>query len=182
MHERTSNIIIKDSLRMACLHAAKSICLPNWYIGAGFVRNAIWDYLHDRYTFTPIQSIDLVYFDNSEVAPEKDKGLEYNLSLKVPEVKWRVRNQARMHHKYGFKPFRNTIHGIAHWIELQTCVGVHLGLQGELSYVAPFGLHENWSLNLNPNPIANYPLSLYRRRIREKSWLTQWPLLRVYES
>ena len=46
--EQTASILRKDSVRMQCLRAARSLNLPDWYLGAGFLRNAIWDYLHEK--------------------------------------------------------------------------------------------------------------------------------------
>lgn len=39
-------IIGSDARRMEILKAVRTLELPDWIIGAGFVRNPIWDHLH----------------------------------------------------------------------------------------------------------------------------------------
>lgn len=54
-------LIQKDSLRMGVLSAVYAARLPDWYIGAGFIRNLVWDHLHD-FPGTPLNDIDVIYF------------------------------------------------------------------------------------------------------------------------
>ena len=46
-----------------CLEAVSSLWLPDWYIAAGFLRNAIWDALHAKSVRTPLNDIDVIYYD-----------------------------------------------------------------------------------------------------------------------
>ena len=62
--KRLGNIIKRDPFRMDCLHALRTIDLPQGYIGAGFVRNAIWDELHEKVKPTPLNDIDVIYFSD----------------------------------------------------------------------------------------------------------------------
>ncbi len=41
-------IIQADPLRWHVLGVVRALHLPDCWIGAGFVRNAVWDYLHQR--------------------------------------------------------------------------------------------------------------------------------------
>lgn len=58
----TAVVIEADSIRMECLQAVRALNLPDWFIAAGFVRNAIWDHLHSL-PMTPLNDVDVVYFD-----------------------------------------------------------------------------------------------------------------------
>ena len=176
--QQTAALIRQDSLRMRCLEAARSLMLPDWFIGAGFLRNAIWDHLHQRSGATPLNDVDLVYFDSDDTRLESEQGFEARLQALLPGVKWEVRNQARMHLKHGLYPFHNTSDGIAHWVETQTCVGVRLEQDDRLCFTAPYGLEENWSLRVsmctrNPRPV------LFTQRIKEKQWALLWPHLQI---
>ena len=62
--KRLGDIIKRDPFRMDCLHALRSLDLPQGYIGAGFLRNAIWDELHERGKPTPLNDIDVIYFSD----------------------------------------------------------------------------------------------------------------------
>ena len=61
------NLIQNDKWMMDILEQAKKLNLPDWWIGAGFVRSKIWDVLHEYKERTPMSAssdIDLIYFDH----------------------------------------------------------------------------------------------------------------------
>jgi hypothetical protein len=64
----TAKLLKQDEFRLRCLQAAWSLHLPDWYLGAGFLRNAIWDHLHQHSQATPLNDIDLVYFDAKDLS------------------------------------------------------------------------------------------------------------------
>lgn len=161
---------------MACLRAAREVALPNWYIGAGFLRNAIWDHLHQKQEMTPLNDVDLVYFDPQSVSSQRELEMAHQLSTVCPDVAWEVKNQARMHIRHGHSPYRNTSDGISRWVEVPTCVGVRLTEEDDFVFTAPLGLEENWSLVVRINPDYSQP-ELYRQRIKEKGWQQIWPEL-----
>ena len=54
------DLIAKDEWMMGVLRTARSLHLPDWMIGAGFVRNKVWDYLHGYENIeVPTADIDL---------------------------------------------------------------------------------------------------------------------------
>lgn len=176
--DKTAQLLMADEFRMACLHAAQAVALPDWYLGAGFLRNAIWDHLHNKVHMTPLNDVDLVYFDADDISQQSERDIEAQLSALVPDVEWEVRNQARMHLRHGHQPYSSTSEGIAQWVEVPTCVGVRLEADGSLSFIAPFGLEENWSLAVRINPDNPKP-EVFTQRIAEKNWLQNWPCLNV---
>ncbi|WP_345198801.1 nucleotidyltransferase family protein [Kistimonas scapharcae] len=44
--------------------------LLDWFIGAVFLRNVIWDHLHRRPDATPLNNVDLVYFGLDDLSRE----------------------------------------------------------------------------------------------------------------
>lgn len=172
----TANLLRQDPLRMQCLQAAQKLNLPDWYLGAGFLRNAIWDHLHHKTTPTPLNDVDLVYFNTQETSKQQEQQAVKILSEICPEVMWDVKNQARMHLKHDHQPYKNTEDGISRWMEVPTCVGVKLTHDNQFLFTAPFGLQENWSLIIRINP--NYPQpELYQTRLIQKGWQKTWPKL-----
>ncbi|MGF1760656.1 nucleotidyltransferase family protein [Photobacterium sagamiensis] len=161
---------------MACLIAAREVNLPDWYLGAGFLRNAIWDHLHQKTEMTPLNDVDLVYFDPSDTSLKTEQIITAKLVAMCPDVEWEVRNQARMHEKHGHSPYQNTSDGISRWVEVPTCVGVRLELSDEFTFTAPFGLEENWLLDVKINPQNPQP-AIYQQRIQSKNWQQIWPKL-----
>lgn len=176
--EETVQVLRRDSWRMDCLRAAAGLGLHDWYLAAGFVRNAVWDHLHRREVRTPLNDIDLVFYDPANLSRETEEEIDRRLRSAVPEAPWEVCNQARMHRKHGDPPYADAADAIAHWVEIPTCVGVRLQ-DGELVFAAPFGLEHNWSLRVEPNPRRRPPAAVYNGRIQDKQWTALWPNLRI---
>lgn len=174
----TAKLLKQDEFRLRCLKAAFSLHLPDWYLGAGFLRNAIWDHLHQHSQATPLNDIDLVYFDAKDLSETTEQWYAATLSALVPDVHWEVKNQARMHLRHQHAPYQSCSDGIQYWVEVPTCVGVRLNADAQLQFYATFGLQENWSLDIKINPFNPRP-ALFQQRIQEKGWLQRWPKLRV---
>ena len=177
-HALTTELLLQDPFRMNCLRAARQLKLGDYYLAAGFLRNAIWDHLHERPNMTPLNDIDLVYFDSTDKSTETEQQLTFQLNSLLPEAGWEIRNQARMHLLHGHAPYQNTAEGIALWIEIPTCIGVRLEQDDSFSFCAPFGLVQNWSLQLQLNPLNLRP-ELFALRIQQKNWLKLWPQLQL---
>jgi len=60
---------------MAALDAVSDLGLYQWCIGAGVIRNIVFDYL-DGATATPIRDVDVAYFDISNLSELKDREYE----------------------------------------------------------------------------------------------------------
>ncbi|MHA3772072.1 nucleotidyltransferase family protein [Verrucomicrobiota bacterium sgz303538] len=179
MQSETLQLIRKDEWRMNCLEAVRRLHLPDWYLAAGFLRNAIWDHLHQYESRTPLNDVDLVFYDPSDLGTQAEQQIESVLKSTHPGVNWEVRNQARMHLRNHHAPYQNSEHAIGHWIEIPTCVGVRLEEDDLLVIAAPFGLAENFSLRVAPNPNVPYPPELFRSRVTTKRWLELWPKLTI---
>lgn len=179
--EKTEALLLADNYRMECLKAASTLSLPDWYLAAGFVRNAIWDHLHGYSSMTPLNDVDLVYFDPTDLSLASEHHYRAQLLELCPNINWEIRNQARMHLNHGHSPYQNTEHAIAHWVELPTCVGVRIESDGNLSFCAPFGLQHNWSLDVEINPHFPQPQVLLDR-VNRKQWLTIWHNLKLVHT
>ncbi|WP_371846828.1 nucleotidyltransferase family protein, partial [Vibrio cholerae] len=83
--------------------------LPQCYIAAGFVRNLVWDSLHNNVKLTPLNDIDVIFFDVDCLDANYEKSLELKLSEKMPQLNWQVKNQAKMHLQNGDNPYQSTL-------------------------------------------------------------------------
>jgi hypothetical protein len=177
---RVLTLIKNDPWRMKVLQAAASLDLPDWCIGAGFVRNKVWDHVHKHTQETPPTDIDLVYFDPRE--RYDDSELAQKLSALMPEVNWEVTNQAIAHiWNDDDVEYSSTKDALSKWPETATAVGVRLE-QGHLVMIAPHGVHDLWDVIARPTPwfAATEERKEYvRRRVTEKGWLKKWPNLRM---
>ena len=57
---------------VAALEAARDVDPPDWLLGAGAVRTAVWDRLHGFEPSEP-KDVDVVFFDPADLSPERDK-------------------------------------------------------------------------------------------------------------
>ena len=202
--KRLGDIIKRDPFRMDCLHALRMLDLPQGYIGAGFVRNAIWDDLHNNDISTSLNDIDVIYFSDEVSQTQsihalnlpkekedaqsqalfltklKEQEIERELSRLVPQANWQVKNQARIHVAHAHAPYQNCHDAISYWIERETCVAVRLLANDDLDILAPFGLEANFAGTISINPKYPRP-EVFKQRLASKNWLTVWPLLKVHK-
>jgi len=166
---------------MDILETVRRLALPDWAIGAGFVRARVWDALTDR-ARTPLGDVDVLYFDPAETEPVTDTALENELAAIRPDVPWSVTNQARMHIHNRDRPYRDTEDALRFWLETPTAVAVRLEGDDRVSVLAPLGLEDLFGLVVRPTPETRKraeKMAAYRHRLATKSWPRNWPGLRV---
>lgn len=174
-----TEIIEKDEWMMKVLAAAEKLDLPDWWIGAGFLRNKVWSHIEGKDS-EQTRDVDLVYFDHDHTTAEVDWAYDDRMNRDYPFAQWEVRNQARMHYKNGFEPFSSTADGIAHWTETATAVAVRLRA-GNLEYLFCYGPDDLFNLIARPTPhcASGKMLKIFEDRIAQKQWRQKWPDLRV---
>ncbi|WP_170975283.1 nucleotidyltransferase family protein [Martelella alba] len=182
LEQRLITLIRSTDWLMATLRLARSCALPDWYIGAGAIRDTVWDKLHGYATAVSCHDIDLVYFSDQRTEHDDDRGLERRLHALTPGLSWDVTNQARVHlwyekhHGIPLRKFASSEAGIATWPETATAIGVRLTDEDDLLIVAPFGLNDLFNLRLRWNAeLVTY--AMFLARVEEKKFLTRWPKL-----
>ena len=171
--------IATDRERMRVLRAVEELRLPDGWIGAGFIRDAVWDHLHGRPASPPAGDVDVVWFDRSRATEREDLRIQRQLRAREPAVAWSVKNQARMHARNGDAPYASTEDALRHWPETATAVAVRL-VRGDIEILAPFGLDDLFSLIVRPTPaFAAEKRSIVDARVREKRWPERWPRLHI---
>lgn len=160
------------------LSTVAALELPDGWVGAGFVRNAVWDDLHQHGRPTPLADVDVVYFDTTAPHSEFDERYEATLRACAPDVAWSVKNQARMHIRNRDQPYESTAHALTCWPETCTAVAARLGPSG-IEILAPLGLRDLTQLVVRPTAHFRGKLNLYRDRVNAKNWRERWPRLRI---
>ena len=163
---------------MRCLHAINQLG-PQFYIGGGAIRNLVWDHRHGYTQPTPVNDVDVVYYDSANTAPVFDRYFLQRLRAIAPFVPWEVTNQANMRTKRGKEPLLSLMHAISTWVEKPTCVGCRLDKNG-LTIISGYGLEALWNLEIEC--VVPEEISLFNQRVREKRWLEIWSRLRVVSS
>ncbi|WP_136253959.1 nucleotidyltransferase family protein [Onishia niordana] len=169
---------VKNDLeRMEALTVAAALDLPEWCLAAGFVRNLVWDKMHGFSSATPLNDIDLIYFDSCDSRESVDREMEQRLTS-ASGLPWSVKNQARMHERNLDSPYDSTEDAMSYWVEVETAVGVALDGDGEVVLVAPFGVAPLFNCTITLNAKRPKPTD-FNSRIGAKRWLEIWPKLVV---
>lgn len=182
-----TKLISEDEWMMKILRTVKTLNLLDWWIGAGFVRSKVWDYLHGYSIRTPIPDIDVIYLNSFDFS--KDEKLnestktetQYEKVLKKinPNINWSVTNQARMHLYHQDFPYKTSEDALSHWVETATCIGVKLDELDNVILAAPKGIDDLVNLVLRPTKLSEKDIKTFYKRIEGKNWLKKWPKLKI---
>ncbi len=184
LHARLISIASDSVWFMSALHAARQLKLKSWCIGAGAIRNLVWDALHEFATPTKLADIDLAYFDESCLTPEHDAKLQQRLIEILPGIPWEVTNQAAVHHWFE-DYFGHTVpalhsleEAVASWPEYATSVGITLEQDNTISVIAPHGLKDLFAMVVRRNP-TRASITTYQKRLAQKQYAERWPKVSV---
>jgi hypothetical protein len=163
---------------MQDLTLVRELNLPDCYIAAGYVRNYIWDHLHGYPSRTPLNDIDVIYYDPKEADEETERRIESVLQQNTDSSLWSVKNQARMHVRNGDQPYHSSEDAIHHWPETVTAVGIKLENEQSISFISPYGLEDIFEFNVRKSPLFKDP-AYYQTRVNNKNWQALWPKLKI---
>jgi hypothetical protein len=173
------NLIQNDKWMMGILKTASDLNLPDWMIGAGFIRNKVWDYLAGNKRETvDTHDIDLVYFDPTGNDEKADEKLSERLQ-KETGIAWEVVNEFYAHKFNGLPPYISTEDAISQWVETVTAIGVTLKKNGELKLFAPYGINDLVNFIVRPSPKFKGNIKTVSERVAKKGWINKWPRIKV---
>lgn len=185
--QQLRHILLSHLWFINVLEAVRDCDLPDWFVGAGAIRNIVWDYLSGYNEPTPIKDVDVAFFDANDLSGARDKAIENELAGRIPGVTWDAKNQAAVHlwyeavFGYGVPPLVSTVDGIGTWPETVTCVGVRSLPDGGLLVAAPYGLDDLFSMTLRRNP-RRVTVEQFRKRLVEKAIEQKWPRVQVVDG
>jgi len=169
---------------MEALLAVRKLELSSWCIGAGAVRNLVWDALHETASPSALSDIDVAYYDGTNLTAERDTQLQQTLASYVPIVPWEVTNQAGVHQWFeghfghAVEPLRSLEEAVASWPEYATSVGISIQSNGLLRVIAPHGLQDLFAIVVRRNP-TRVSVETYRQRVAQKRYAERWPKVKV---
>lgn len=182
LHQQLLHLARQSVWLMDALRAARSLQLASWCIGAGAVRNLVWDHLHER-AAQVLGDVDLVYFEPTAAA-RHDTLLRERLTACRPELPWDVTNQAHVHHWYAdyfgqpMAALNSLEEAVGSWPEYATAVGLSLRADDSLQVIAPHGLEDLFTLRVRHNP-TRVGIATYQQRLIQKRYQERWPLVQV---
>lgn len=180
-----SALLKADPLRWHLMGVVASLDLPDCWIAAGFVRNAVWDHLHRRSPSVMSGDIDVIWFDRDRCDAQYDRQLEARLRRLEPSahIVWSVKNQARMHARNGDAPYESATDAMRYWPETATAIGARRLAAGDCEIAAPLGLDDLLGLILRPTQgFRERKRAIYDERLRAKAWRAHWPLLTMIDA
>lgn len=149
------------------------------YLGGGVIRNLVWDDLHNYQEMTQIDDIDVIYFDEQNKTKDHDVVLEKKLKAVMPNFKWSVKNQARMHTINNDEPYNSLHEAISKWPETASAMLIKEDADGKYIIIAPFGFDDLFRLIVQPTPHFMGQLERYRKRVLEHNWQSKWSKLKI---
>ncbi len=172
-------LVKQDAWMIRILELTRDLNLPDGWIGAGFIRNKVWDHLHGYTERTPLADVDIIYFDPENLEESFEDKLQATLKAIDPTVEWSVTNQARMHIESNEPPYTSSEHALSLWPETPTSVAVRLNENDELELIAPHGIDDLVNLSVNPTPHWCKKPEAYEARLKKKKWEEKWPKLKI---
>lgn len=176
-----ATLVVADLWRRAVLEAVRRQRLPDWAVGAGFIRAAVWDVLHGYAKPTPLPDVDVLFFDGDDISYDREAAIETALAKALPKVPWSAKNQARMHLRNDDAPYADTADALRFWLETPTAVAIRIGDDGAATLLAPYGVDDLLAMVCRPTPRGRQRLSAYQSRVREKNWRARWPQARFLD-
>jgi hypothetical protein len=186
--DELTEIVLRSEWLTNLLRLVAGLDLPDCWIGAGAVRDLVWD-MRFGAGFDPagIADVDVVFFDPSELSADHEHEIERRLREQDASVDWDVKNQARVHLWYEARfgqpaePLTSTTDGVATWPETATAVAVRLREDGGLDIAAPLGLDDLldgvWRRNSRRVTDAEYAARIARKQPNRR-----WPAVAVQRS
>jgi hypothetical protein len=180
--------LVRSSLvLMRALRAARTVDPPDWLIGAGAIRDRVWDHLHGFAPAVPSRDLDLVFFDQQSLGSERERSVQREVNTEAPDICWDVTNQAAVHLWYPevfgleVEPLTSSADGVSTWPETATAVGVRLLENDSIQVVAPCGLEDLFGLVCRRNPRRVTP-EHYRARVKSKQIAERWPRVQILDA
>lgn len=180
MEQQIITWLREEPMHRQALEQACELGLNDAWLAAGFVRNLVWDRLHGYAQATPLNDIDVVYFNPEDCTALADERYEQRLIKGSPDLPWSVKNQARMHERHGHAPYSSSAEAMSYWVEVETAIGARMNAGGRIELNAPLGLEALFAFSITPNPRHAIP-AVFAQRVNDKGWLTLWPELKVQE-
>ena len=185
--ERLVDLVRATPRFMRTLAHVRALRLPAWCVGAGAVRNLVWDALHGHATPSALADVDVAHFDADDLSPERDATLQRALARIAPDTPWEVTNQAGVHlwfeahFGHAVAPLRSLGEAVASWPEYATAVGLWLDDADRPHVIAPHGLDDLFAMVVRRNP-TRVSVETYRQRVASKRYPQRWPQVRVIEA
>lgn len=177
---RLSAVLLQTPWFHRALVAVQCLGIISAYIGAGAIRNAVWDSLYGYAVPSPLADIDVVFFDDRNTSSSHERSIESRLCYDCPDLPWEVTNQATVHlwfetyFGYPVPPLESVEDAVRTWPETATCMAVRLDSRNKIEVLAPYGLRDLFEMKIRWN-LARITIEGFLERVRQKNYRQRWP-------
>lgn len=180
-YERESlieKLLFGNKMFLSLLDAVRSYKEEELWIGGGFLRTIVWDYLKQYENRTEFMDIDVFYYNpNCYLVKSEDTKIEEYLRSVIQNTRWSVKNQARMHIHNKEKQYTSLHDALMRFPETVSTIAVRLDERNKVNILAPYGYEDLFKFQIRPTPFfLNDPLKMnrYKQRVIEKKWYNLW--------
>jgi uncharacterized protein len=162
LEARLERIVRGAPTVMHVLRTVRDLDLPDWFLFSGAIYQRVLNDLTGRDADYGVKDYDIAYHDASDTSYEaEDVVIRRVAAAFEPPLrdKVEVRNQARVHlwfeGKFGepYGPLANSAESLERFVSPLFAVAAKLDADDRLTFMAPFGLEDLFSLTLRPNPL-----------------------------
>jgi uncharacterized protein len=184
LEERFHAAIATNSVNVALLERLPALDLPDGWLVAGCLFQAVWNAEAGRAPGENVNDYDVFYFDAVDLSYEAEDAVIRRVAASTDDlgVKVEVKNQARVHLWYaqrfgaGYPQLRSSQDGIDRFLIAGTCVALGASPSNAGELYAPFGLDDIFTGVLRPN-INNLRGDRYADKAQ--SYQARWPHLTI---
>lgn len=145
-----------------------------WLAGS-LVRGATWDALFDVAIPTPVDDVDIFYFDKEDASKAREHAIEAWLGRVAPNINWDVKNEARFLNMSGGN-FASLEEALRHSPDTASAVAIRrVGRQVHI--LAPLGVRDLLEGVVRRAAAGNG--QKFEERRLNKRWSDIWPGLNV---
>jgi hypothetical protein len=184
---RLRTLVCSSPFLMRALRAARTVDPPDWLIGAGVIRDRVWNHLHGFAQPAPSKDVDLAFFDPASLGSDREQSVQRAVTVQAPDICWDVTNQAAVHLWYPkvfgipINPLTSSADAVATWPETATAIGIRLLGDDSIEVVAPCGLDDLFGPICRRNP-RWVTKEQYRRRVDSKQIAKRWPRVQILDA
>jgi len=142
----------------------------------GSLRNVVWNYLHYFTEEYELDDCGIIFYNPNNLSKAYEESIKNKLEYLNPDIKWSVKNQARMHIRNGHKPYSGIHNALIAFPE--TCSAV--AIDKNWNIISPYGLDDLLNLIVTPTQFCiDNEIEVYQLRIRKKNWADKWADLKL---
>lgn len=176
-----------NPLNVEVLRRLGGLALPQCYLVAGSLFQAVWNAQLGRPLADGVKDYDIFYFDPADLSWEAEDRVIKRVRAELADlaISFDLKNQARVHVWYEgrfgwpYPQLGSARDGIDRFLVAGTCIGLAAGAGHPKGLYAPFGLEDVFDGVLRPNPLIAEPAAF---RAKAESYRLRWPHLAIVEA